>query len=64
MPTLLSQREAAQFLCLSERTLERWRVSGNGPKFCKLGRRVVYRSTDLEAWINAHVRQSTSEAAL
>lgn len=31
--TLLSQREAATLLHLSERTLERWRVAGDGPRF-------------------------------
>jgi predicted DNA-binding transcriptional regulator AlpA len=62
MPTLLSQRQAAAFLCLSERTLERWRVSGTGPAFVKLGRRVAYREIDLIEWINARVRQSTSDA--
>jgi hypothetical protein len=61
MPTLLNQRQAADLLCLSERTLERWRVSGVGPAFVKLNRRVAYRETDLIEWINARVRHSTSE---
>jgi predicted DNA-binding transcriptional regulator AlpA len=58
---LLSQRQAADFLCLSQRTLERWRVTGTGPAYAKLGRRVAYRQADIEAWITAHVRSSTSE---
>jgi predicted DNA-binding transcriptional regulator AlpA len=62
VPTLLSQCEAAQLLCLSERTLERWRVSGTGPAFVKLGRRVAYRQADLVEWIDARIRHSTSEA--
>lgn len=58
---LLNQREAAARLRLSPRTLERWRVSGEGPRFAKLGRRIGYRSDDLEAWINSRLVGSTSE---
>jgi hypothetical protein len=35
MATLLTQREAALALRLSERTLERWRVQGIGPRFIR-----------------------------
>jgi hypothetical protein len=58
--TLLTQREAASVLRLSERTLERSRVTGFGPPFCKLGRRVLYRQDDLDRWIAARVVPSTS----
>ena len=59
--TLLTQREAASALRLSERTLERSRVNGSGPVFVKLGRRVLYRQTDLDEWIASRVVSSTSE---
>ena len=59
--TLLSQREAAALLSLSERTLERFRVSGTGPKFVRLGRSIRYRPTDIEAYIAAGVVASTAE---
>jgi predicted DNA-binding transcriptional regulator AlpA len=62
MLRLLTQREAAGLLCLSERTLERLRVSGAGPRYVKAGRLVRYREGDLEAWINSRVVASTSEA--
>lgn len=58
---LLNQREASAFLRLSERTLERLRLTGDGPRFVKAGRRVVYRAEDLEAWITERLRHSTSE---
>jgi predicted DNA-binding transcriptional regulator AlpA len=58
--TLLTQREAAVALRLSERTLERSRVSGFGPPFCKLGRRVLYRADDLDQWITSRIVRSTS----
>ena len=61
--TLLTQREAALALRLSERTLERLRVSGLGPVFVKCGgRSIPYRQTDLEDWISTRVVRSTSEA--
>jgi hypothetical protein len=41
--TLLTQREAATVLRLSERSLERMRVSGLGPKLCRTGRSIRYR---------------------
>jgi len=62
MSNLLNQSEAASFLRLSERTLERLRCTGGGPKFCKLGRRVLYLQSDLDAWVAARIVGSTSEA--
>jgi predicted DNA-binding transcriptional regulator AlpA len=59
--TLLSQREAATLLHLSERTLERFRVSGTGPKFVRLGRSIRYRLADIEAFIASRIVGSTSE---
>jgi predicted DNA-binding transcriptional regulator AlpA len=51
METLLRQREAATVLRLSERTLERLRVQGVGPKFVRCGRRSIrYREADLNEW--------------
>jgi DNA-binding transcriptional MerR regulator len=61
MPNLLSQREAATMLGLSPRTLERYRCTGFGPPFRKLGRRVLYRPDDLEAWVTRGLRTSTSD---
>jgi excisionase family DNA binding protein len=61
MLALLTQSEAAELLRLSERTLERLRVSGAGPKFCRLGHSVRYRLGDVEAWIASRVVGSTSE---
>ena len=62
---LLTTNEAAQLLRLSGRTLERMRVDGTGPRFNKLGpglrSRVVYRKTDLIAWLESFGYGSTSE---
>ena len=61
MECLLDQREAAGFLRLSQRTLERLRVSGLGPKFVKCGRSVRYQKSHLDEWIASRVVRSTSE---
>jgi hypothetical protein len=59
--TLLTQREAASVLRLSERTLERWRVAGIGPRFIRLNHSIRYRQQDLDAHVAARVVASTSE---
>jgi excisionase family DNA binding protein len=61
MQTLLSQRDAATLLALSERTLERLRVNGGGPRFIKVGASVRYQQEALERWVAAQERGSTSE---
>ena len=57
----MSGREAAAFLGLSPRTLDRYRVNGEGPAFHKFGSRVRYARADLEAWASARRRTSTSD---
>jgi predicted DNA-binding transcriptional regulator AlpA len=61
MQPLLTQRRASEMLALSERTLERFRVSGLGPKFVRCGRSIRYRAADLETWVASRVVGSTSE---
>jgi hypothetical protein len=57
----LTNDEAASFLRLSPRTLEKQRVIGGGPRFRKFGRRVVYAMDDLEDWANARTFEMTSD---
>jgi predicted DNA-binding transcriptional regulator AlpA len=58
---LLTQKETASVLRLSERTLERLRTSGLGPKFVRCSRSIRYRQSDLDEWIASRVVASTSE---
>jgi hypothetical protein len=58
---LLDNREAAELLKLSPRTLEKLRVTGNGPQFRKFGRRVLYAFSDLKDWANARICTDTSD---
>jgi hypothetical protein len=57
----LTNNEAAEFLRLSPRTLEKQRVIGGGPRFRKFGRRVMYAISDLEAWADARSFEMTSD---
>ncbi len=59
---LLDTREAAEFLKVSPRTLERMRQEGTSPKFRKCGRRVLYAQSDLLDWLDSHAYSSTAEA--
>ena len=56
----MNTREAAAFLGLSPRTLDRYRVIGAGPKFHKFGNRVRYLRFDVEAWAAERRYSSTS----
>jgi hypothetical protein len=55
----LTNDEAAAFLRLSPRTLEKQRVIGGGPRFRKFGRRVMYAVSDLETWADARSFEAT-----
>ncbi|MBO9403434.1 helix-turn-helix domain-containing protein [Shimia sp. R9_3] len=56
----IDEKKAADFLCQSVRTIQKWRVTGYGPKFYKSGRSVRYRRRDLLAWGEARRVGSTS----
>lgn len=58
----LTNSEAAAYLKLSPRTLENWRVLGDGPRFRRFGRRVIYALNDLELWATSRACESTSDA--
>lgn len=61
---LLDVGSAARYLGLSASTLNKLRCRGGGPKFLKMTRTAVrYDPTDLDAWIAARRRESTSEAS-
>lgn len=60
-PRFLRTKEAADFLSLSGRTLEKHRTYGTGPAYKKLGGRVVYAVDDLQAWAERGAVTSTSD---
>ena len=58
---LWTTAEAAEYVGMSPRTLERYRVTGEGPKYLKIGRLVYYLQRDLDDWLKTKVRRSTSD---
>ena len=60
-PRYLRTKEAAAFLSLSPRTLEKHRTYGTGPAYKKLGGRVVYSVDDLQHWAERGAVTSTSD---
>ena len=60
-PRFLRTPEAARFLGLSGRTLEKHRTYGTGPAYRKLGGRVVYSLEDLQSWADLGAKSSTSD---
>jgi excisionase family DNA binding protein len=58
----LSVSGAAEYIGVSVSYLNKLRSAGGGPIYTKIGsRRVVYRLTDLDEWLSAGRRRSTSE---
>ncbi len=51
---LLTLAEVAAIVRAPIATLRYWRHLGTGPRSFRLGRRVVYRATDLQTWIDEH----------
>ncbi len=60
-PRFLRTPEAARFLGLSGRTLEKHRYFGTGPAYPRLGGRLVYTVDDLRAWADLGTKHSTSD---
>lgn len=60
---LLNEKQAAEILGLSPRTLQKWRVIGGGPGFCKLLGAVRYSRADLNEFVERSRRRSTSDTA-
>ena len=57
----LNQIDLARRWSISPRTLERWRWLGQGPRYIKIGGRVVYSVEEVEAFEAQQTRASTSE---
>ena len=57
----LSQTLLAERWGISPKTLERWRWLGCGPRYIKIGGRVVYRLDEIEAYEKRQTRSSTAE---
>ena len=52
----------AKELGLSPRTLEKYRLTGEGPPYFKFGRRVLYLEEDVFKWAQSKKCKSTSDS--
>ena len=60
---ILRTREAASYVGLAKSTLEKRRLTGDGPPYVRLGGRAVgYERDELDAWLASRRVGSTSEA--
>lgn len=57
----MSSSKAAGYTDSSVSTLAKLRLKGGGPRFCRIGRAIRYRRSDLDEWLVASSRRSTSD---
>lgn len=57
----LNNREAAEYLCVSESFLNKTRHFGTGPRFYRVGRAIRYAEVDLDDWMAEHCATSTRD---
>lgn len=60
---VLTTAEAARYVRLSKPTLERFRLTGEGPLYVKLGGAVRYRRAELDKWLESRLVASTSTSS-
>lgn len=56
MKTIMTTKEAAEYLRYSVASLQLWRKQGNSPKFFQVNRKVFYYKDDLDAWIKDGIK--------
>ena len=62
LDALKTERQAAHFLGVTTRALQKWRATGTGPYFVRISSRCVrYRRRDLLNWAEARLKASTAE---
>ena len=59
---LLTLDEVADMTRIPVATLRFWRHKGTGPKSFRIGRRVVFRQSDVQGWIDARYEESDRSA--
>jgi predicted DNA-binding transcriptional regulator AlpA len=62
MDPVFTQRETSNYIKVPIPTLERWRQTGGGPRWVRLGaRRVAYRLSDIEEWLEQRTYRHRAE---
>lgn len=58
---LLTESELSDRIRVAVATLRRWRWSGDGPPFVRVGRCVRYDPAHIREWLDTQTRRSTSD---
>lgn len=58
---LINTDKVSEILCISPKTLRKWRWEGKGPRFIKTGHKVAYHPNDINTYIQQQGRKSTSD---
>lgn len=61
---LLDEHAAAELLGVKAATLRKWRCTGEGPEFIKVGRLARYAPAAIERFKRARTRRSTSDRGI
>lgn len=62
-PMHLTPKETAARLRVAVGTLANWRVFGGGPRFIKIGKKILYPLAEIEAFEQSHLRSNTAQAS-
>lgn len=58
---LLTAKPLAERIGITEGCLAKWRLTGEGPRYIKVGRRIAYDPRDVQTWLDARRVSSTSQ---
>ncbi len=59
---LLAPEDVGRLLHRSTFTLRRWRQSGDGPRYARIGNRIAYPADAVRDFVTRHLRTSTTDA--
>lgn len=62
MDRYLTTEDVAEIARASASTVRYWRHMGTGPRSARVGRRVLYRETDVAAWLDQRFSNPRSAA--
>jgi hypothetical protein len=58
---LLTGKSLSERIGVTEGCLAKWRLTGEGPQFIRVQRRIMYDARDVSAWLDARRVSSTSQ---
>jgi excisionase family DNA binding protein len=57
----LNVKEAAAYIPVAKSTLDKLRVAGGGPRYIRIGAKILYDVSDLDAWMENHKQANTAD---